>query len=259
MIIYVLTLAKHFKECQDRLEVIKNYIKEANLNKYEIIYFDGINGALLDDELKNPNLSGAFLYGRLKKVKWSAGAALSHIKMWKNIQDKVKKNQALGNEDFLILEDDVVVNRNILNIITNSIPNNYDICFLDTLTEENFNYKDNEIYSTKVKKINFQKHNVFQGVYNPPWPDYPGIGCHAYLIKGENINKVLTKMIPMVNEIDISMICNPMLNIYMFDPKMHLAKQFFQLNNNNELMPIDEQVKNYSKVSMRGKIDKLYS
>ena len=179
--IYLMNL----KRRPDRMYDFMKYYKQCDLNKYNLMKFEAVDGNKLDLdtvpiselaklEMKQLETTG-FRYKHYQLTKGAIGCYLSHVKIWENI---VKNNY----EKALVFEDDARPPPNFLKLVEENmkhIPEDWDIVFLGKICNEC------EEYEKYFKVERFML-------------------THSYLIKKSCIEKIIetNTMFPISQQID---------------------------------------------------------
>ena len=158
---------------KDRWSSIKKYSEANNLNIERVSAFYGKD--VLEDEYINKNI----LDKDHRLLKGQLGCALSHVQLWRRIQN--------DNTPFSpVLEDDVKFERNFKKNLTELIdflPETWDIIYLGGCNLHGKKYNEKLIYPTK-----------FGARYN--------LCCHAMLLNREKIGGLIDIMTPIREPID---------------------------------------------------------
>ena len=188
----------NLKRRPDRLERFMTYYNLSDMNKYNIMKFEAIDGSLLDVntvplselarlEMKQLETTG-FRYKHYQLTKGAIGCYLSHVKIWEDI---VKHNY----EHVLVFEDDARPPPHFLKALKYNmkyIPQDWDIVLLGKLCNECEEFEK------------YYKVNRF-------------MLTHAYLITRKAIEKIIKTdtLFPITQQIDAYMSeLSSHLNIY---------------------------------------------
>lgn len=172
--IYVINL-EHRKDRKDR---ITKAFKDAGIINYKIN--KAVNGKDLDVEKLRKD---GMIKGDTLKKGWY-GCALSHINIWKQLQNSNDKYA-------LILEDDVIIPKDFPKKINRLIS-----------TLENLDFDLFYISSNCFDENNCKKGKYVTGeVYNPKEPDVIA-GMQAYVVNKRAVPELLRNVIPITFAID---------------------------------------------------------
>lgn len=202
--IIIITLERYNPYSLQTTNKLRLKLKDLGYGKCKIKYI-GINGF----KLKNKKVRETILSPNVISFGLgSAGCALSHACVLKLIKvSKIKGN-------VLVLEEDALIKRNISfsKEIFNHIPENYDVCFLHSYWRESF-------YS-QARSENDQKY--FAKILNNKIKN--PTGTNAYLINGENIDKILKVILPIQGGIDWHFFAKSQsLNGYIINPNFNFC------------------------------------
>ena len=232
MHIYIVSPYKEVKNLdkkkflQERLLRLFQRLDNANLLKNNQIKIIGVDGENYDPELDN-YLSDNWRKYYLRFLTGTKGGALSHIKILQDIKDNDIK------ENVLIIEDDALIHYNILNLIPETFPEDYDVLTLHCNNHNNY-LLQNIHFAENIKKITN---------YDLPSP----FEVHTYFVNGCNISKILDALLPLEWQIDPSLISNPKLNNYIFNPALELSAQESIFDNSWHIDSYTRVINNYSK------------
>jgi GR25 family glycosyltransferase involved in LPS biosynthesis len=172
-----------------------NYYKNLNIPSIKINRFNGIYGKDLD---RNNLIKSGVLSTTNVLKDGQLGCALSHMNLW-NYSLKYK------NKYLLVLEDDVILEKDIYNKINNLedyLPENWDVIFLGGCNVYGKKYNEKFIIPTKYDKL-----------YN--------LCLHAMLINKKSIPKLNSIMKPIMVPIDNQIRDNyKSLNVFYANPNL---------------------------------------
>jgi len=154
----------HLKDsCKKKMQNIKN--NEKKIGK-KINIFDAVNGKNINITTLNtidPDIKLNYKF----KTKAELGCYLSHLMLYKNAINSIKKYTVIFEDDFEIVSDDL--NKKILEI-TKNLDDKFDLVYLGNL------------YDSKSKKV---KNNIYKKSNTIPL-----YGCHAMLLNNKNAKKI---------------------------------------------------------------------
>ncbi len=194
----------NLKRSQDR-----KILFEKNNSKYIYKYnfYEAVDGNQLDIHKIPINIYDNKSTGY---TKGAIGCALSHYQLWEKC--------SVGDKSFLILEDDVIVNKDFtehLRNIYNMLPKNFDILLLSynfdsLLSYHNTNYETCNSIFNKTKMIQKDIDNFIDAKIYPTIAKLKYcFGTSAYIISPKGAKLLLEKCFPLNNRIIENM---PFLN-----------------------------------------------
>ena len=206
---YVINLDKDI----NRLNLISTQLKKAQI---DFTRFPAINGSKLDVNklikdgkvvMENGSFFNHNTEGR-NSLNGSIGCALSHINLWKHIENKNKNENNNENENILILEDDCIIPETFIqdfNTRIKEVPKNWDIIFCG----------GSRLHIKKVPNTKYIGTPIMKnGWFN--------CGLFAYIINKKSIPKLLKICNPIRTYIDIQLNSHygNDLNVYYFNPML---------------------------------------
>jgi len=206
---YVITM-----KTPERLENIKaqeSKIKES-INTINIEIVDAVVGKDLDldiyikHNILQPKNIDSFSQ-KMNNMKNELGCYLSHMKIYNIIKSKNKKGYSIIFEDDFEVQDDFI---EILEKNMNSIKDtDFDYLFLGMLNGEGGAHISENVYDIPKEGDMWQ--------------------THAYLIKNENIEKIISNLIPITTLIDVSIFNKGKTNdliVYTIQPTIANQNQY---------------------------------
>jgi GR25 family glycosyltransferase involved in LPS biosynthesis len=183
---YIINLEKYknkYNLCLNKLNKINIYPE-----RFNAIYIDDENSDYIKS-ITYPSVQYTIKNGRYAHnnigSKGAIGCYLSHITLWKMLLE--------SNEDiFLIFEDDIDINKNIINFnnnlnkdLNNINKEDWDIIFLGY-------YDFNNIFNSSYDKNNKCYKKINYNIY----------GTHSYIINKNGAQKLLKNAFPIIDQID---------------------------------------------------------
>jgi glycosyl transferase family 25 len=155
------------------------------------------------------------------------GCAISHLKIYEDIINKGYKNA-------LILEDDIVFDKNFHSILKNSfdeLPSNYDILYLGSLGLSSIKpYYDINILLKFYTIFNHKYDDKYKYIYRPEFP----LGTFGYIISNQGCNKLLQYINKIYFHIDW-MICFNINKLNIYGTKTKIIHQKWNNSNNSDM------------------------
>ena len=190
----------NMRKSKDRWEYIQHFCYTNNLkiNRYNAYDGNKLNKKkLIHHKILHP-------YSNINPGQ--IGCAFSHVKLW----EKCKKS---NNDYFIILEDDVIINKDIdyhVNYIFNNAPNNWDIIFIG---------------GCDIKGKHINKNFIIPTSYN----NRHNLCTHAFILNKKKLDKMINFIKPIEYPIDNQLRINyENMNVYYYH------KNIVTQNNNFE-------------------------
>lgn len=201
--------------CEGRLYRLLQRLESIKIKSSDI-HIIGVDGSEYEKYL-DENLSNKWITGNLKYFKGHKARALSHLEALQYIKAHDFK------EEFLVIEDDILITDNLLNITDQ----------IKSLNKENFDILNLNTEMPCFMKQNPSIDDIFHKmVDNSITPT----NSMAYIINSKNIDKILSSILPLNFTIQQSLLNNKDLNTYLINPVHSYVSREKKIKNEDSYM-----------------------